>query len=149
MCFSLPSESNFSCHLKVTGIISKAVGQAYEGTHDDRLIYGLLWDRQVFPSDRGLRAAESHSLPCPQANSGRQGPAHPESSQSANGGPWGFEHSMGSARSPAAFSLLPMEPEEGSGSFMPTKPPPPVSIFAWASVLVSSPLTGSPARPLW
>ena len=35
MCFSLPNESDFSCHLKVTGIISKAVGQVYEGKHVD------------------------------------------------------------------------------------------------------------------
>lgn len=35
MSFSLPSESYFSCQLKVAGIISVTIGQVFEWKHDD------------------------------------------------------------------------------------------------------------------
>ena len=99
MCFSLPNESDFSCHLKVTGIISKAVGQVYEGKHIDWLMCGLLWGRQMFPGDRGLRATGTNPSHAHRPAVAARDLARTESSQSANGvngasnTPWGLQES--------------------------------------------------------
>lgn len=82
----------------------------------------------MFPGDNGLRATGCNPSHAHRPTVAARALAWTESSQSANGGQWGFKHSTGSARSPAAFSLLPPEPEEGSGSSCPQEPPPPGSV---------------------
>lgn len=71
--------------------------------------------------------------------------SHPSLRTVVNGA---YKHSTGSAKSPAAFSLLPSSLRRALVRHA-HKNPHRLALSAWVSVLVSSPLAGSPAQPLW
>lgn len=109
---------------------------------------GLLWDRQMFPGDRGLRATGANPSHAHRPAVAARDLARTESSQSANGGQWGFKHSMGSAELLLPSACCPWSLRRALVCSYPQNSHH-LALSAWVSVLISSPLTGSPAQPLW